>query len=145
MQTEFVTYAQALELKKIGFDEPCFSFYSNDSDILYYDIDPDDHTLEWYDQSSIEIRNFSWVYRTSAPLKQHAFRWFREKHNFIGVVGLFSISNQGISSFEFHVDKIHYIGPSNFQEFVGFKTYEEAESACIDKLIEIIILNPALK
>jgi len=72
-----------------------------------------------------------------APLKSQVFEWFREKHNFIGVVGLFSISNQGISSFEFHVDKIHYIGPSNFQEFVGFKTYGEAESACIDKLIEI--------
>jgi hypothetical protein len=79
MQTDFVTYEHAIELKKLGFTEPCFSFYSKDSDVLCFDVDPDDHTLAWYNQSSVEIRNFSWVYRTSAPLKQQAIGFLLNK------------------------------------------------------------------
>ena len=141
MQTEFVTYEQAIELKKLGFAEPCFSFYSKDSDVLYFDVDPDDHTLEWYNQSSVDIRNFSWVYRTSAPLKQQVFRWFRENHKFDGWATPCYTSDGKFYSFIIENGKESEIDGS----YDDFKTYEEAESACIDKLIEIIILNPALK
>jgi hypothetical protein len=125
MEKHFVTYNQALALKELGYVEYSWfgsecSLYKPNGKHTFYMNGIGDNTY------------------ISAPLKSQVFEWFREKHNFIGVVGLFSISDQGISSFEFHVDKIHYIGPSNFQEFVGFKTYGEAESACIDKLIELV-------
>lgn len=140
MQTEFVTYEQAIELKKLGFAEPCFSFYSKDSDVLCFDVDPDDHTLEWYDQSSIEIRNFSWVYRTSAPLKQQVFRWFREKHNLHGFHGYYPNIKKWYSTcvnLEW-TGKDYLINMKSEDRSVKYDTSEEAESACIDKLIELI-------
>ena len=131
MHKEFVTYEQAIQLKELGFDP-----FMRENCLAYFNTSNSNNDLETKDWWCLPKNDFQ--YALSAPLKQQVFRWFREKYNFIGVVGLFSISDQGISSFEFYVDKIHYIGPSNFQEFVGFKTYEEAESACIDRLIEIV-------
>jgi hypothetical protein len=29
MKTEFISYEQALELKKLGFDEPCLGWYAS--------------------------------------------------------------------------------------------------------------------
>ena len=57
MKKEFIPYEQALELKELGFDEPC---------LMYYD----------YSWTLVE----SGVYECKAPLYQQAFRWFREKH-----------------------------------------------------------------
>jgi hypothetical protein len=58
MEKEFVPYQQALELKELGFDEPC---------LMYYD----------YLCTLVE----SGVYECKAPLYQQVFRWFREKYN----------------------------------------------------------------
>ena len=60
MEKEFIPYEQALALKELGFDEPCFSYYYN--------------------------RELSFGARTSygevveAPTFSQAFRWFREKY-----------------------------------------------------------------
>ncbi|PCI28437.1 hypothetical protein COB55_03890 [Candidatus Wolfebacteria bacterium] len=34
MEKEFIQYTQAKQLKKLGFDEPCFGHYENQSKIL---------------------------------------------------------------------------------------------------------------
>jgi hypothetical protein len=57
------------------------------------------------------------------PLFQQAFRWFREKYDL----------NYVIVKAE---SWFYTINGCNTQE--GFNTYEEAESACIDKLMSII-------
>ena len=60
MEKEFIPYEQALALKELGFDEPCFSYYYN--------------------------RELSFGARTSygevveAPTFSQAFIWFREKY-----------------------------------------------------------------
>ena len=66
MTKEFVTYEQALALKELGFDEPCFSFYIDVDKFLYTN-------QKWlnYNLNSKRI---------SAPLCQQAFRFFREKY-----------------------------------------------------------------
>jgi hypothetical protein len=66
----------------------------------------------------------------SAPLYQQAFRWFREKHNLPSNLELFHIG----------WDYVIYL---NVTEEVDFNegpwnTYEEAELACLRKLIEIV-------
>lgn len=64
-----------------------------------------------------------------APLKQQVLRWFREKHNLVSWV---YIGN---------VDRYFYTIIENGRFVVDHKvypTYEEAEDACIDKLIQII-------
>ena len=67
--------------------------------------------------------NLSSAYNTIlAPLYQQAFRWFREKYDL----------NYVIVKAE---SWFYTINGCNTQE--GFNTYEEAEDACINKLIEI--------
>jgi len=62
-----------------------------------------------------------------APLFQQAFRWFREKGFLIDVTSLNS------DEYEFYIQwSFAYSHLSDI-----YKTYEEAELACIDKLIEL--------
>jgi hypothetical protein len=39
MKKEFIPYEQALELKKLGFDEPCFYPFTNFSDLEWSKVD----------------------------------------------------------------------------------------------------------
>ena len=71
MEKEFVSYEMALALKELGFNEPCFTYYYNDSGKLRTNI-------------SIDIDN-GWTYFpnkksiTLAPTFSQAFRFFRGK------------------------------------------------------------------
>lgn len=109
MEKEFVTYEQALALKKLGFDEECFKWYHNP------DLLTDDEVFLIYNNDN-ELFAF-------APLKQQVFRWFREKYD-AHIHPRRIIPNVYIAEYGLWASKV-------------FDTYEEAESACIDKLIEI--------
>ena len=101
MNKEFVPYEQALELKKLGFDEECLSYYFNKQ-------------LSFGSKTAYgEV--------VEAPLYQQAFRWFREKYNLHFPIAV----SDGFWFFE--------------RWRIGvYKTYEEAELACLTKLIEIV-------
>ena len=124
MTKEFCTYNQALALKELGFDEDCFGYYNyNGSHFFKYKPKTDDKNL------------------TKAPLYQQAFRWFREKHNLCGEV--YTV-NMGAIDYTFQIRDLYSedIKHDNFEAYTGgytgtFLTYEESESACLDKLIEI--------
>ena len=64
MTQEFIPYEQALELKKLGFDEQFFAFYLADTLFTSNDI--------IYNSTDIPV--------IKAPLYHQAFRWFREKY-----------------------------------------------------------------
>jgi hypothetical protein len=119
MKKEFVPYKLALELKQLGFDEPCFAvYYSKDKSFSWH------HHI---DHTNDEPVLDSGEYNISAPLFQQAFRWFREKYE--------------LYSFVFKFDE--GFGYETYKEGVtqtneSFDTYEEAESACLQKLIEIV-------
>jgi hypothetical protein len=67
MKQEFVPYELALELKQLGFDEPC---------LAYHNIDP------YLKSPAFNLcKPFDHEWCLPAPLYQQAFRWFREKHN----------------------------------------------------------------
>ena len=124
MKKEFVTYEQALALKELGFDEPCLVFYNGKF------LDSTDYNFD--DGTSKDIGLC-----TKAPLKQQVFRWFREKYNMLANV----YSNASGFLFEYHdtVGGTHrydsrVTGPNDGGTW---DKYEEAENACIDKLIEI--------
>ena len=121
MNKEFVKYEQALALKELGFDEPCL-FHTLKGEINFYRTSQD-----------YFFKNTKNNIGVSAILYQQAFKWFREKHGLYTEIFVDDDKTFGflISSFieEGRVDKpIHR----------GFSTYEEVESACLDKLIEII-------
>ena len=111
MEKDFIKYEQALALKELGFDEPCLGNYADD----------ENHTL---------FTNGNRPGETNAPLYSQAFRWFREKHN------LHSYIEGAYPWFRYYVN-------SDDDRWEGFKhlTHEEAESACLDELIEIVRLT----
>jgi len=122
MKNEFIPYEQALALKELGFDEPCFSIYHSK-----------DKSFSWHhhiDHINNEPALESGEFNISAPLYQQAFRWFRDKHNLVFNFISYSIVKPG----EYHWS-ITWHDVAKASGIV--KTYEEAESACLDKLIEI--------
>ena len=118
MNKEFVTYEQALALKELGFDEPCLGYYSA----------LNEGRLCRYEQLEFEYCKNTLQPLVTAPLYQQAFRWFREKHNINCYIDCYFS--------ELHVGgRYHYHTIDSGKN--GFDTYEEAEQACLDKLIEI--------
>ena len=108
MENEFVSYEQAVALKELGFDEECLATYVGE--VL-------DLTLQTLNDD----------YFTVAPLKQQVFRWFREKYEIHGFIIHYSRV-----MFRWCIDS-----GDDFAESIKLDTYEEAENACIDKLIEL--------
>ncbi len=132
MNKEFVTYEQALALKELGFDEPCIGWYN--PQVNYKKVTTDKY---WAFHLTGEWENFK-----PAPLYQQAFRWMREKYNLRGFIGF----RPNVKQFDCHIYDMslsgkEYVQQRTMEEYnkdpkVG--TYEEAESACLDKLIEIV-------
>jgi hypothetical protein len=124
MKNEFTPYDRSLKLKELGFDEPCFGYHYtlNGKDWKF----ADNHKYHEIDDQLVIGANFTLL----APLFQQAFRWFREKY---GLAGLIEIGTQEYSFFVFDekTDSRKVTSSMN-------GTYEEAELACLDKLIEIV-------
>jgi hypothetical protein len=130
MEKEFVPYELAVKLKAIGFDEECFGAYHNEN---YLDL---------------QSEEFDYSYAVKAPLFQQAFRWFRDKHNVrqnimdfiddeVGIEWDYEIATIGTDLDE-NGNYKPLIEYSTDDENRKFKTYEEAELACLEKLIEIV-------
>jgi len=109
LEKEFIPYEQALALKELGFDEPCFG--------MYYTKDGD-------------VRKCGGNEIGDAPLYQQAFRWFRENYGLYSWVTM-ELGNK--STFCWVLSGEH----TSTQYSAYFHTYEEAELACLIKLIEI--------
>ena len=118
MEKEFVKYEQALALKELGFDEPCFGYYDVDEG---YSIG---YVFCYSDrESQPEIG-------CSAPTFSQAFRWFREKNNLYGLIDYMLTPNMAKYKILKENDLV-------IEVIMAFGEYEEAESKCLDKLIEI--------
>ena len=111
IENEFVPYQQALALKELGFDEPCFG---------YWNIDPSLPTK--YLNPRCEPFKHDWC--LPAPTFSQAFRWFREKYNVHS-------SPKRYDETKWWVEWGTWTSPV-------FETFEKAELACLNKLIEIV-------
>ena len=131
-EKEFIPYEEALALKELGFDEPCFSiYYSKDKSFSWHHHK--DHTN---DEPVLDTGEFN----ISAPLYQQAFRWFRENEGMF--IASFKISYEDgpyLWSFEITDEKSRL----SDEEYMidDYKTYEKAELVCLKKLIEIVKMN----
>ena len=123
MEKHFCNYNQALALKELGFDEPCFgAFDTHQGNNWLLNIKSDFYYDQFSDKSKACI----------APLKQQVFEWFRKTYN-IHNVPLGTVRNSD-NKVVYHIGK-----PNTISLYTKlYDTYEEAESACIDKLIEIV-------
>jgi len=124
MEKEFIPYNEALELKELGFDEPCFStFFTKDA----WQIDCQEGVLNFNNKKPSE-------YTILAPTFSQAFRWFREKHQM--QYRIVSIKHFGKLTFYWNVFSTWEITSVLYNK--TSKTYEEAEIECIKELIEIV-------
>lgn len=130
MDKEFIPYEQALALKEVGFDEPCLAWYAEDKNLQ---IAPDAYkkwTSKPCDNSNIIIVfNLDCI---TAPTYQSAFRWFREKHDL-------QASNIMFSNGKYDAGITRYKGTQSvWGHGPIYDTYEKAELACLNKLIELV-------
>ena len=126
MYKEFCNYTQSLALKELGFDEECLGLYRNGS------LELKKNTGGYYDNKW--INHFNEPKICTAPLYQQAFSFFREKYNHVGFIQLVEPEYGGEYGYVIYYNPNH-LSVHHWNK--GFKTYEEAESACLDKLIEI--------
>lgn len=156
MNKEFVPYEESLELKELGFDEPCFAYY------LISEIERTGEIILHYCSRGKEIlrnNDWRWVYEnfpmfrkylksehlymystnssklmSSAPIFSQAFKFFRKKYNIEGYVVCVQFNSLRIKGYQYVIISNNY---TSYEQFGDFNTWEEAELACIRKLIEI--------
>jgi hypothetical protein len=127
MNKDFVPYQPSFDMKSIGFDEPCFGrYYYKES---YPMLNPNSGETELVFEFGQYIKQTEIT--ILAPLYQQAFRWFREKN------GLWQIVMQNTDK-DWTYDILPIIGMIDYKIFDVFDTPEEAELACLIKLIEIV-------
>jgi hypothetical protein len=128
MNNEFVIYEQALALKELGFDESCLVVYNIHTKSLF---STNINTLENQPKNS----DLSYP-STTAPLKQQVFKWFRDIHQIFASI---NVDQTLEPKFCYSISQYYF---SYWKDIVFnsdlYYTYEEAESACIDKLIELV-------
>ena len=130
MKKYFCNYNQSLALKELGFEEPCFAGY-RDSEWIGTD-GPNSRYFHAQLFSNHQFDDDQKKY-CSAPLKSQVFDWFRNEHGLNHMIDINFRTNNYITQLWRNRECL-------FNEH-SIKTYEEAESACIDKLIEIVKNN----
>ena len=138
MEKEFIPYEQALALKELGFDEPCFGIYQKNKKVNIGKVG-----------IPAKFPKNSTCWNCSAPTFSQCFRWFREKYGLViepcvPFQRLYSTEDDHFEILEFGYriysfdqyrgglrDKIEWDGYDNSNE-------EEAELECLKKLIEIV-------
>lgn len=130
MEKEFVPYKQALELKELGFIQPCFGYYTGDKKHLQ--LRPN---MGRMNEPSDDV--------PTAPTFSQVFKWFSNVYNLFPEI--YTTTVGGYVEFTFQIRDLYsekYIY-DNFVTNTGgysgtFHTIEDTEISCLDKLIEIV-------
>lgn len=115
MKEYFCSYEQSLAIRELGFDEPCMAIYNSYTNEFCYNPYPS---------------NFSSEDAHPLPLKSQFFKWVRDKHN---------IFQPQQFIYETIGGKYGLQSMDEYDQTDGiFDTYEQAEDACINKIIDLI-------
>lgn len=133
MKKEFIPYNLAIKLKELGFDGKCFGGYNNEGNLYYSGNNMD---------------------ACPVPLFQQAFRFFREKYYIFCSINICHIgSDEWVYVYNInYLPKDHWDAKKRCNHFIyiesyidsgsmyygGWDTYEQAELACLEKMIEIV-------
>jgi len=133
MTKYFIPYEQALALKELGFDKPCLAFYSPKEELYPVFQEP---------SKGPYFNNGSFIETLRAPLYQQTFKWFREKYNIQGYIYSSTVrgtteKTKQFTGYIWNINGIDMPFLSTDARDELHDTYEKAESACLDKLIEI--------
>jgi hypothetical protein len=120
MEKESIPSKEAIALKKLGFDKPCFCYYDSKKWRWASEIDYTSALMRTYPEYVL------------APLYQQAFDFFREKQELHSWVEI-GVHEYCYEIYSFTANKRL---TSVRTEFNG--TFEEARLECLRKLIEIV-------
>lgn len=130
MDEDFSNYNQASALKDLGFDKRCLGYWSD-----WGTQEPFLLTCELgTEKESCSIRRKNFLCK--GPTYSQAFRWFRKKYKLHSKVDIQDVELDWYSYEILEVKEGQYNNELHLD--MNFKSYEEAESACLDKLIEIV-------
>jgi hypothetical protein len=121
MEKEFAPYELAFRMIALGFDGSCLAGYSTSTE-----------KLEYYSRPLITKDSFT----VDAPTYSQAFRWFREKYHIIGEAKFKGGKTTKTAWYDYIIYSEIDWDDKNPNE--QWKKYEEAELACLEKLIEIV-------
>jgi hypothetical protein len=131
MQNEFIPYEQALELKELGFDEPCFGYYnttwSKQNELLF-------------PQYAGELENWNeMTHLCSAPTYSQAFEFFEEKFKLFPTLHVDQTMEPkfGYSIAEFFEDEGGFFDWKNIMSSYLYYTRQESKLECLRELIKI--------
>jgi hypothetical protein len=130
MEKEFVPYELALRMKQLGFDEPCFGYWYTEQE-EYKKIDIQLATIDFLEGEEDYIL---------APIFPQAFGWFREKYFIHGEPKYKGGLTKETAWYDYIIISNIDWDDSKIKN-KQYKTYEEAELACLEKLIEIVENN----
>lgn len=124
-EEDFVPYDIALSLKELGFNKPCMG--------RYYHLNPElPIFMQWTKRDNFNGKTINGISPfISVPLFQQAFRFFRKTHKLISTI----IERLSMEDNNEYYD---WLIKGEDVKYRHFKTYEEAELACLYKLIEIV-------
>jgi len=140
---EFIPFEEAKELKALGFDEPCLMCYRGQFDLYSHSMGG--YASEMTLKSNTELNRYDVNqkedYWLAAPTWRQAFKFFADKFNLFGKP---YVANMGAVEYSFDIYDIyeekyaHDNLSGGGSSYSGtFDTPEEAELACLKKLIEI--------
>ena len=156
MEKQFVSFDIALKLKELGFDEPCFAYFTKMKDWMITDYKGKPAAWQKYNvgnnmylrtvtdsfgdnlhRDGKFVRNSKFtkaITNVAAPLYQQVIDWFRTKHNlFIELV----IDRTAEPKFTYIITR--YLGDFNWEESIMseflYRTYEESREDAILKAI----------
>jgi hypothetical protein len=159
MNKDFVPYKESLELKELGFDEPCFTKfedYFNKTKLhpilatLHLNT-PYENEYNGYDQKIINDQSKRWFFTgyknsvkdhnndiLSAPTFSQAFRFFRENYKLYSYIEpTIFVDDNSIVKYDY-VILVDDNSPTEVYNNLPCDKFEEAELACLVTLIKIV-------
>jgi hypothetical protein len=131
-ENEFINYYQAKELKELGMEVDVIAGFEPNRQHL-------DLCYDYAYKNNIDTSTY-----IDAPLIQQVFAWFRRKH-FLNAI-IFNDDGdieEGRIRFNYEIRPIRYSFDDPEEDcivgkFYHYRTYNEAEEACLKKLIKIL-------
>jgi hypothetical protein len=124
----FIPLKEAMELKVIGFNEPCLAWYDSF----------DDYELHTWRVADKMVCNKDVPSGITAPLFQQVFKWFREEHNLASRIDYDCFSGKKLASWNISGGKPDSTGSLLDWDSKEYKSYDEAEIECLRELIKLV-------
>lgn len=132
MTKEFIPYEQAVELKELGFDKPCFGYYNSKKEITF-NTDGKPVTKDWVWKGNECLPTDM----TIAPTYSQTFDWLLDKHHLYGII-IPTVTMAWTFKTMTVVEGLVEVPPYSHVEARDYGTHSEAQLACLNRLIELV-------